>query len=340
MDSAKRSKALLIISTLLLGSILGFYWQAIVAWVASPSPPHQKLTLAVTTYPGSGLAYLAAARGYFTEEGLDVTLLPYTSGRDALNATIERRADLGTVADLPVMYATMRGQPVSIVATIFTAGRAYGVIANRDREISSLKDMKGKVVGVTMRTDGHFVLSTMLARHRLALNQVRVENVPPEEMKAALQSGKVDAVATWEPWLSAANNALGDKGVEFRTDGGFVLDYNLAGSTEWVVANPDKIQRLLRALLRAKRFFDEKPKEAQAMIVGLMRIDPSTFDTVGPNYRFVVQLDQNLLIMLEDQASWAIQNKFSVQTAIPNFLSAINMDALTAVQPEAVKIVR
>ena len=69
-------------------------------------------------------------------------------------------------------------------------------------------------------------------------------------------------------------------------------------------------------------------------------MDRASLDALGTNYQFVVQLDQNLLIMLEDQARWAIQNKLTEQTVIPNFLSVISMDALTAVSPDAVTIVR
>ena len=71
-----------------------------------------------------------------------------------------------------------------------------------------------------------------------------------------------------------------------------------------------------------------------------MKLDPGTFDRGEAKYRFVVQLEQNLPIMLEDQARWATQNKFSEQTAIPNFLNAIDTTALMAVQANAVKIVR
>lgn len=342
MTAAKRNKVLAVISALTLIFVLlcAYYWQPLMARLLPSAPLRHKLTIAVTTYPGSGLPYLALAKGYFGEEGLDVTLQPHTSGRDALNAALENHADLATVADIPVMYATMKGERVSIVATIFTASRAYGVVARRDRAINSLADLKDKLVGVTFRTDGHFVLSTMLARHRLALNQLGLSSLAPEKMLAALQSGEVDAISTWEPWLSAAKQQLGANGVEFRSDGGFVLDYNLAARSDWVVAHQDQTERVLRALLKAKRYADEMPKEAHAMIVALMGIDPATFDMAGPNYRFVLQLDQNLLIMLEDQARWAIQNKFSEQHVMPNFLNAINMDALTAVQADAVKIVR
>ncbi len=339
MELAKLRKTLLLATSLIVASMAAYYWQAIVASFAPPPPP-QKLTLAVTTYPGSGLPYLAAGMGYFSQEGLEVTLQPHTSGRDALEATLEKHADLGTVAAIPVMFATMNGQQVSIVATIFTAARAHGIVARRDRGILSLADLKGKTIGVTFRTDAHYILSSLLARHRLSLDQAHIENIAPEKMQAALKSGEVDAVSTWEPWLSDVNQATGANGIEFRTATDVVLDYNLAGRKDWIAANGDKVQRMLRALLRAKKFAEEKPQQAHAMIIALMKIDPGTFSTVGPNYRFVVKLDQNLVVTLEDQARWAIENKFSEQTRIPNFLNVIDSTALQAIQADAVSIVR
>lgn len=344
MDTPKRNKIILVPAALIIGLVAVLFWpiygQTIKTWFAPAPLVQQKLSLAVNPYPGSGLPYLAAAKGYFAQEGLAVTFQSYTSGRDALKASLDKQADLATVADMPVMYATMKRQPVAIVASIFTASRSYWVLARHSRGVVTLADLKDKTIGVTSGTDGHFVLSTMLARHRLELNQVNIVNLVPEEMLAALQSGKVDAISTWEPWLGAASRALGADAVEFRTDPGFVIDFNLAGRADWISANQGKIQSLLRALLRAKRFAEEQPKEAHELITRHMKIDPATFEAGAAKYRFVVQLEQNLLIMLEDQARWAMQNKFSDQTVVPNFLSAIDTAALTAVQANAVKIVR
>jgi NitT/TauT family transport system substrate-binding protein len=97
----------------------------------------------------------------------------------------------------------------------------------------------------------------------------------------------------------------------------------------------------LRALLRSKRFADENPQAARAIIVAAMKEDPGVFDTIGSNYRFVVQLDQSLLIMLEDQARWAIEHKLTGgRTTMPNFFGMVAADALTAVNHDAVTIVR
>ena len=338
MASAKRN--VVVVSIVLVIGIAIFYWQPIAAWFAPP-PPKGRLTIAlVNTYPGSGLLYVAAANGDFAHEGLDVTFDPYTSGGAAINAALQKRADLAASADIPVMFAALESLPVAIVATIFTTNRALGIVARRDRGIAGVADLKGKIVGVALRTDSHFVLGTMLARHQIALSDVRIKNLQPEDMLAALMTGKVDAISIWEPGFTTASKALAKNAAAFRAEGRFMFDFNLAGRADYIQANPDRIQRVLRAILRAKQFADSKPQEARAIIAKAMKIDSGIFDTIGPNYRFVLELNQNLLSVLEDQARWAIQNKLTDRTEIPNFLPLIYMDGLLAVQPDAVTIVR
>lgn len=341
MQSAKRITYALSSVAAIVALATIFAWQPILSRLRSEQSPSTTITVALSSnYPGSGLLYLAAAKGFYAQEGLNVNMQPYSSGRDALDAAIEKRADLGTAGDVPIMFAAMDGRPVAIVATIFTAAGAHGIVARRDRRISTPADLKNKVVGVTRRTDGDFVLSTTAARYRISLDELRIEPVKPEEMAEAIKTGKVDAVSTWEPWLTDAIRVLGENSVEFRSQGSVAFEFSLAGNADWVRANPDKVQRLLRALLRAKSFSDENPIEARAIIVKATNIDPSLFDVVGPRYRFVVQLNQSILILLEDMARWAIQNKLTDRTVAPNFLSIISMDALTAVKPDAVTIVR
>jgi len=340
VKSTGRSKALLAATAVLVLIAVTLSRQSIMTMLARPPPP-EKITVALSNdYPGSGLLYIAAAKGFYADEGLDVTLQPYTSGLDAMNAAIEKRADLGTTGDVPLMFAAMDNRPVSVVATIFTAGGAHGVVARRDRGISSLADLKGKVIGVTRRTDGDFILSTMAAQHQTSLNELRIEPLPPEKMVEAIMAGKVDAVSTWEPWLSNVSKALGENAVAFRAEASFAVDFSLAGHADWVRANPEKVKRLLRGLLRAKKFADENPTAARSIIVKNANIDPALFETAGPRYRFVVQLNQRILILLEDMARWAIQNNLTDRTTVPNFLDVLSLDALTAVNPDAVTIVR
>ena len=58
-----------------------------------------------------------------------------------------------------------------------------------------------------------------------------------------------------------------------------------------------------------------------------------------PTFQFSVTLDQSLLLTLEDETRWAIKNKLTGRTNIPNYLYHIYLDALHAVTPEAVTII-
>jgi len=321
------------------------FWGAITERFAAPPPAPEKLTVALSsTYIGSGLLFVAQAQGYFAQEGLAVTLQAHTSGRDVLGAALEQRAELGTAGDAPVMFAAMKGAPVSLVATIFTAGHAHGIVARRARGITTVADLKGKSVGLPPGTDAHFLLSVLLAEQALTLRDVTVVPLRPEDSVNALASAKVDAVGAWEPWLGQARQALGDKGVTFLGHRGLLFGFHLAGRKDWVQSHPILVQRLLRALLRAERFVADQPAQAQALIVQASGADPATFggatEAGKPRYRFAVRLDQSLLTLLESEAQWALQNAVVPARDIPNFLDVISIDALLTVKPDAVSIVR
>ena len=98
------------IGALVLVALLGGYvWRS---WTqpAQPASPPEPMTIAANThYAGTGLVFIAQVKGYFVYEGLNVTLQPYTTGKDALDAALEGRAELATAADIPLMFAVMKG---------------------------------------------------------------------------------------------------------------------------------------------------------------------------------------------------------------------------------------
>lgn len=340
MRSIRRNR-LLMVAALPSIILLAVLWQPISVWLAPPvQPPKTKLRIAVVaSYVGSGLLYLAKANGYFSQQGLDVVLIPNESGKDALIGVREQRADLATCGDIPVMFAALGNLPVAVIATIFTASRAHGIVARRDRGIATLHDLKNKTVGIIPNTDGLYVLSTMLARHQATLHDVHVDSFALKDMLPALQEGRVDAISIWEPSLTRIEKALGDDAIMFRSDGRFLFGFNLVGDANWIDAHPDLTKRLLQALLEARRYVDSHPKQARSLIVSAMKLNLDTFDIPGPDYNYVLELNQNLLSTLEDQSRWAIQGGLVPQTVVPNFLRVIRIAPLLAVAPDAVTVI-
>jgi NitT/TauT family transport system substrate-binding protein len=338
---AKTAMRYAIISGLILAALLA----ATYAWIArtpveQPAGPPEPMTIAANTrYAGTGLVFVAQVKGYFVNEGLNVTLQPYTTGKSALDAAVEGRANLATVADIPIMFAVTKGQPVSVVATISTVERDPGIIGRKDKGVLTLASLSGKRIGVTLGTSGHFVLDAFLIRQKLSTDDVTLRDLQPQELAEALAKGDVDAVATWEPYLGSLRTQLGANGMIFYSEGIYELPFNIAGRQDYVVSHPETIKKLLRALVRAERFYKDEPNAARQIIAGALNESIESLKEVWPSYRFSVALHQSLLLTLEDETRWAIKNQLIASPDIPNYLNYLYLDGLRAVKPESVTVI-
>jgi NitT/TauT family transport system substrate-binding protein len=69
-----------------------------------------------------------------------------------------------------------------------------------------------------------------------------------------------------------------------------------------------------------------------------LNVDRQALDATWGEYVFGLFLDQSILVSLEDEARWAIDNRLTTAASVPNYLSFIHVEALQAVKPEAVSI--
>lgn len=58
------------------------------------------------------------------------------------------------------------------------------------------------------------------------------------------------------------------------------------------------------------------------------------------DFTFELSLNQSFLVNIEDEARWAIRNKLTDKTGVPNYLDYIYIDALESVKPDAVTVIR
>ena len=311
------------------------------ASVEKPAGPVERITIATGAWQDSSLIYIALEKDYFKAEGLDIMLQStYTSGKACLNAVIEGQADLGTVAETPLMHAGFRGEKTYTIATIQSSGKAVAVIARKDKGISTPSDLKGKRIGLIMGTNVEFFARVLLTFHEVSREEVEVVNLNPNEVFNALVQGEVDAVSIWQPVVVQLQNELGDNAITFYPEEIYTSTFNIAATQEFVNKNPETIEKFLRALIKADEFIEENPDEAQEIVAGKIGMDKATLNELWKLYNFRVTLDQSLIVTLEAEARWAIKNKLTDKTEVPNYLDYIYMDALEKVKPEAVGIIR
>lgn len=306
-----------------------------------PAGPAEAIVLAASlAYPGSALISIAEAKGHFAAEGLQVTLKAYPTGKACLDAALAGEADFTTTADIPVMFASMKDAPVAILASMSTtSGGDYGIVARRDRGIGSPEALKGKRVGVPAGTSAHFFVDGLMLRRRVDASQFKVVNVAPAKMPEALAAGEVDAIGVWEPYLGQVKEALGDKAITFGQPGIYDSPWLLAAHRELAARRPEAARRLLRALIRAERYFAAEPAAAREALAKARNEDLARVEKLISVFRFDVRLAQSLLGGLEDEARWAIRTKIVDRTTVPNYLDYLYLDGLRAVRPERVSVI-
>jgi ABC-type nitrate/sulfonate/bicarbonate transport system substrate-binding protein len=302
--------------------------------------PLRKITVAYTLQPESALVHIARKKGFFKEEGLEIEPQLHTYGKSALKSVLDGKADLATVAETPVMFAVLNGEKICIIANIFTSSENTAIIARKDRGITSPKDLRGKRIAFTSGTTSDFFMDSFLAANGIERKDVNAVSMKPEDIFDALVTGKVDAACTWNFTLIQLRKKLGKKSVTFLDKEIYTQTFNIAGQQDFVKKNPEMIKNFLRALSKTDQFADQHPEEAREIVAASLQVDKNLVHEVWNAFNFRVTLDQSLLVVLEDETRWAIRNHLTDNSVMPNYLSYINVDALKAVKPAAVRIIQ
>jgi NitT/TauT family transport system substrate-binding protein len=305
-----------------------------------PAGPPEKVTFAYTVLPDAALAQVATANGYYLREGLVVTPQVHQIGKQALQAVLDGKADFATVAETPVVFSVMRGDKISILATIDTSHRNMAIVARKDKGISAFHDLRGKRIATTFGTIGEFFMDSMLVANGISRRDLNAVNMPSENLHDALVHGDVAAISTWNPILIRTQRKLGKNGVTFYGEDIYTQTYHVVARQEYVHRHPENVEKLLRSLIRAEEFIRQNRAEAQRIVANSSRTDRESVEQTWSANNFSVALDQSLVLALEDESRWAITNRLTAATKVPNYLDYIYLDGLQAVKPDAVRLLR
>ena len=300
----------------------------------------QKITIAYTYQPQSTLVHIAVEKGYFVEEGLIVESLMHTYGKAALQSVTEGKADFATVAETPVMFSVLKGEKIFVIANIEASTTNNAIVARKDAGIAKPSDLKGKRIAYTPGTTSDFFLDTYLTANGLTRQDIKPVGLKPEESQDAFVAKKIDAASIWNYPLTQIMQQLGEDGIIFYDRDIYTETFNIACQQNFVKHNPETVKRFLRALIKAEEFVAENSDAAQSIMSAHTQIDKRLINKVWNSFNYRVVQGQTLLLTLEDETRWAMKNKLTDQTVMPNYLDYLHLDSLREIKPEAVKMDR
>jgi NitT/TauT family transport system substrate-binding protein len=231
----------------------------------------------------------------------------------------------------------MQKSPLSIIASSDKFENDY-LVGRKDRGIEKVRDLKGKRIGVTLGTINEFYLARFLELNGIASHEITLVDLKPAQFVDAITSGEVDALIAWQPYIHQIIEKQPNI-VLWQAQNNQAVYGLLVGRDEWLALHSNTVEQFLRALEQAEGFLLSSPDQAKQLVQERLGYDSAYIASVWTQHHFSLSLDFSLVIAMNDEAHWIIQNDLSVEKEVPDFLDYIYMDGLEAVKPNAVNIV-
>lgn len=286
---------------------------------ASAITSEPTVRLAVANEILDALILIARDKGFFEEEGIDVTVSEYASGKLALQAMFTGDVQVVPVAEVPIVFNSFKWDDFSVIATIGVADKHMSIVARKDLGIERPSDLRGKRIATQKASALHYFSSIFLKQNGLSEQDVQRSFLHITKLVKALVDGKVDAIVVIEPFTTEAKERLGTNAVSFTPSGIYEKTWSLLAFNDYIDSNPEVILKLVRALMRAEEFLvTDREESAKIIAKGLGKDTSWVLDNLD-RLHLEVSMDQSYKTLLNDVAKWAINNNLTEVKIIPNY---------------------
>ena len=281
--------------------------------------------------PESSIVQIAAEKGFFEEQGMNVEIVDFTAGKFALQAFLADELDFAVVGDLPVALATMQGNELYVLAEIAVCPGENPMIVLDDGSKDAVEFFSKTKRKITTSIGGtpEFYTYNFLKYYNIDSIDVEIIAQKPEEMVSAFSNNSVDAMSIFEPYPSIAERVLSGKTKRFDIPGEIYSPrYVIVADKKWVDSNPENAKKFVKALLKAEEFIVNNKSESQAIVAESTKFDNELITKIWGFCDMSVGASDGLVKVWTDEANWAIETNKLEKMPIPNFESILRRDII------------
>ncbi|MBX2806289.1 MAG: ABC transporter substrate-binding protein [Hyphomicrobiales bacterium] len=211
---------------------------------------------------------VAAEKGYFAEEGLDVTVNEGAGATQALQTVASGQDDIAYVPSIQLIKAINQGMPVKVIATVVKVD-PMGMVAKSNVKLDTPADLEGKTVEISPVSTLSQIWEAFAQHNKIDVSKVNVVRADPSARFNLLLSDKVDILG--DVFLTNEYPVLQSKMTEKMntlrvSDWGFkLLGYTLVANTALIESKPDVIKRFNAAAMKGFQFMLDNPDDAVAI---------------------------------------------------------------------------
>lgn len=301
----------------------------------SASLTHMTLALDWTPNTNHTGIYVAMAKGWYRDQGIDLQLLPYSSNINPDTLVSTGKADVGVSSTESVVADYGVGQPVVSIAAIIQHNTS-ALVTRADSGLNSPRDLDGKTYGGFGAPYETAVVSQIIkhAGGKGTFKNVTL-NVDPIQ---ALKSKQVDFEWIYQGWEGIQAEREGVKLNTFYITQNGVADYYtptiVTGPNE-IKQKPDLLRRFMAATSHGYEFARTHVQESAQMLIDQNKgaFPDTDLVTASQNYLSPRYADSGRKWGLQDAAAWHGYPEFILSTgavldASGKPIKSINPDAL------------
>lgn len=200
-------------------------------------------------YGGLWSLMTAKEKGFFEEEGLNVTMTQFEDGPTIIAAMENGSVNFGYIGQGAHKLCVQGNATIIALSHISNGDALIG-----GPGISTVEDLKGKVVAYSSGTSSEDILRNALTAHNMTMDDIQAMDMDAPSIVTAMMSGGVDACATWSP--NSLTILEGMEGTTKLADNMTFSDTTVSlaswiATPKYLEENRDVTVRFVRALMKA-----------------------------------------------------------------------------------------
>lgn len=292
---------------------------------ASGNAELEQITVGVIPIVDTAPIWLGDEKGFFEEEGLDLTIETASGGAAIVPGIQSGSYDYAFSNLISLMVANDKGLDMKVVAngittTGDTSADVGSVMVTGDSAISSMKDLAGKKVSVNNLSNiGDTTVSELVERDGGDPSTVEFVEVPFPDAPAALENGIVDAAWILEPFqslaLSEGAKVLSTNFAEFDPELDVAVYFT---SASFAQENPELTEKFSRAMNKSLEYAEENPEEVRDIVGTYTKIDEAVrAEMILPRFRTEINRDSAQKLGDAAQKYGTLENPVDLDKLLP-----------------------
>lgn len=248
---------------------------------ASTSASAQAKTVKLGTFGGIDAQNYIRAKNFAEKTfgpGVSSDFVTVRAGSEVISAMAGGSLDMANLGSSPMVVGYANGLKASMVYVYKHIVDSESLVVQGASGIATVKELRGKKIGVPYNTSFHFAASAALKSAGLGIRDVQLINMRSDQIASAWQRREIDATYIG---VSVFARLLEDGGkVIFKTGDlnkeGLVIFDALLVRDDFKQKNPDLVLAFLKDYERIANAFKDDPADVIATMTKFLSVDEAT----------------------------------------------------------------